>query len=204
LTRPTASGAGGPEGRALACKNGTAVWEEISALATLFTGVAIVATVLLGIRQLRLTADQLDHLRRATQLEGAMKIFDDFNTPEFRESFFFIMNELAKQMEDETFRADVALIGIADNTVHKELHLMRTFERVGTYVKHGLIEGAIIYDYSQPPIVRSWDALAEVVRIHRAAHGEAFWENFELLYREAVRFRDSDPGSATKTDDPAP
>jgi hypothetical protein len=177
------------------------VWEEISALATLFTGVAIVLTVLLGIRQLRLTADQLDHLRRATQLEGAMKIFDDFNTAEFRESFFFIMSELPKRMEEPGFRADVALVGMADDTVHKELHLMRTFERVGTYVKNGLIEGAIIYDYFLPPIVRSWDALAEVVRIHRTTHGEAFWENFELLYRESLRARSFSPELLVKRDD---
>jgi hypothetical protein len=165
------------------------VWEEISALATVFTGIAIVVTVLLGMRQLRLASDELDHLRRATQLEGAMKIFDDFNAPEFWESFHFIINDLPKQMQDPSFREGVALIGMADDGVHKELYVMRTFERIGTYVKHGLIDGAIIYDFALPPIVKSWEALAEVVQIHRVANGEGFWENYELLYRESVRAR---------------
>ena len=57
-----------------------------------------------------------------------------------------------------------------------------------TYLKHGLIEGAIIYDYFLPPIVRSWEALAEVVRIHRAAHGEGYWEtlNCSIASRSAL------------------
>lgn len=163
-------------------------WEAVTALATLGTGLAIIATVLLGLRQLRLTRWQLEHLRQATQLQGAMKIFDDLNTEEFWDSLHFIATELPKRMTDPTFRDDVALIGLADTNVHRELPIMRTFERIGTYVKHGLIDGPIIYDFALPPIERSWELLAEVVRIHRAAHGEAFWENFEMLYREGKRW----------------
>jgi hypothetical protein len=36
------------------------------------------------LRQLRLTRDTLEHLRRATQLEGAMRIFADLNTQQTR------------------------------------------------------------------------------------------------------------------------
>ena len=163
-------------------------WEAITALATLGTGVAIVATVLLGIRQLQLTRSQLEHLRRATQLQGAMKIFDDLDTEEFWNSLHFIATELPKRMTDPEFRDEVALIGMADTNVHRELPLMRTFERLGTYVKHGLIDGPIIYDLALPPIEKAWESLTDVVRIHRTAHGEAFWENFEMLYREGKRW----------------
>jgi hypothetical protein len=92
-------------------------WEAMTALATLGTGVAIVATVLLGIRQLQLTRSQLEHLRRATQLQGAIKIFDDLNTEGFWGSFHFIATELAKRMTDPQFREEVALIGMADTSV---------------------------------------------------------------------------------------
>lgn len=170
------------------------MWEAVTAVATLGTGIAIVLTVLLGIRQLRLTGAHLAHLRRATQLEGAMKIFDDFNAPDFRESLRFVTNELPDRMRDPGFRAEVALIGFADDNVHKELHIMRTFERIGIYVKHGLIDGAIIYDLALPPITTSWGALAEVVAIHRQAFGQGFWENYELLYREGMRWRDESRG----------
>jgi hypothetical protein len=165
-------------------------WEAITALATLGTGLAIVATVLLGIRQLQLTRAQLEHLRRATQLQGAMKIFDDLNSDEFWSSLHFIATDLAKRMTDPKFRDEVAFIGMADTDVHQELPLMRAFERIGTYVKHGLIDGPIIYDFVFPPIEKAWELLTDVVRIHRTAHGEAFWENFEMLYREGKRWEE--------------
>jgi hypothetical protein len=171
-------------------------WEGITALATLGTGLAIVATVLLGLRQLELTRSQLEHLRRATQLQGAMKIFDDLNSKEFWDSLHFIATELPTRMTDAKFRDEVALIGLADIKVHRELPLMRTFERIGTYVKHGLIDGPIIYDFAMPPIERSWELLTDVVRIHRAAHGDGFWENFEMLYREGKRWAEAQ-GSPT-------
>jgi hypothetical protein len=163
-------------------------WEAITALATLGTGLAIVATVLLGIRQLQLTRSQLEHLRRATQLQGAMKIFEDLNAKEFWDSLHFIATDLPKRMTDPQFRDEVALVGLADTKVHRELPLMRIFERIGTYVKHGLIDGPIIYDFAMPPIEKAWELLADVVRIHRTAHGEAFWENFEMLYRDGKRW----------------
>lgn len=172
-------------------------WEAITALATLGTGLAIVATVLLGIRQLTLTRSQLEHLRQATQLQGAMAIFADLNTAEFWDSLHFIATELPARLKDDAvFRSELASIGLADTKVHRELTLMRTFERIGTYVKHGLIDGPIIYDFAFPPIEKSWELLSEVVKAHRAEHGEAFWENFEMLYREGRRWSDETRGNA--------
>jgi hypothetical protein len=166
------------------------MWEAVTALATLGTGIAIILTVLLGVRQLRVTGAQLDQLRRATQLEGAMKIFEDLNSDEFRDSMRFIMNEVPKRMADPTFRAEVALGGMADDKVHKELHVMRTFERVGTYVRSGLIDGPIVYNYAISVIAVTWEGLVDVVRSHRDAHGEGFWENYEFLYTDAIQWRD--------------
>jgi len=163
-------------------------WESVTALATVGTGVAIVATVLLGIRQLELTRAQLENLRRATQLQGALQIFEDLNSPEFWSSLHFIATELPRRMEDPKFREEVAMIGMADTKVHRELSLMRAFERIGTYVKYGLIDGPIIYDCALGPLEKSWDLLVEVVRIHRQTHGEGFWENFEMLYLDAKRW----------------
>lgn len=45
-------------------------WDAIGAIAAGVTAAIIAATVIVGIRQLRLTRDTLEHLRRATQLEG--------------------------------------------------------------------------------------------------------------------------------------
>jgi hypothetical protein len=54
------------------------MWEIVSAVATALTGIIILVTVVLGSHQLRVTNRQLEQLQRATQLEGTMKIFEDF------------------------------------------------------------------------------------------------------------------------------
>lgn len=160
------------------------MWEAITAIATLGTGIAIVLTVLLGIRQLRLTGAHLEHLRRSTQLEGAMKIFDTFFSHEFRHSMRFVISELSGRMPDPEFRAGVEIVGAADESVHKELFVLRSFERLGTLIKNGLIDGPIIYDLLLPVIFGTWESLADVVAVHRAKMGSALWENYEYLYTD--------------------
>ena len=145
---------------------------------------------------MKLTGAQLEHLRRATQLQGALTIFDDLNSKEFWDSLHFIATELPQRMTDSQFREEMMLIGMADTKVHRELPVLRAFERIGTYVKHGLIDGPIIFDFAMGLIYKSWELLAEVVQIHRAAHGEGFWENFEMLYRECKRWEEQRPRSS--------
>jgi len=164
-------------------------WEAVAAIATAISALVIAATVFVGIRQVRLTRDTLEQLRRATQLEGAMQIFADLNTPEFRESHYFIRNDLKVRMRsDPVFFETVKRVGIADSKVHQELLVMRTFERIGAYVRNGLIDGAIIYDVALPVIVSCWEELADVIRIHREAAGIGLWENFEYLYHEGKKW----------------
>jgi len=171
------------------------MWEAVTAISTLGTGVAIVLTVLLGIRQLRLTSAHLAHLRRATQLEGAMKIFDDIFSPPFREAMRFVLSDLSERMHDPSFKDETAHVGMADDKVHKELTVMRSFERIGTYVKNGLIDGPIIYDLVLPVIVSTWEALAEIVRIHRASYGQGLWERYEFLYRDGNQWYERTRGA---------
>jgi hypothetical protein len=163
------------------------MWEAVTALATLGTGVAIVLTVLLGVRQLRVTSDQLEALRKATQLEGTMKIFDDLFEEQLFQAMKFVSDELPSRMLEPEFRAGLPLIQHGD-PAHPELVVMRYFERVGTYVKNGLVDGAIIYDLMVIRIVDLWESLEGVAAIHRAARGDGLWENFEFLYRDGRRW----------------
>jgi len=163
-------------------------WEALSAIATAFTGIVIAATVVVGARQLRLTRDTLDQLRRATQLEGTMRIMDDLMSPEFREAQRFVINDLPVKLNEPDFLATISRMGAWDPSVHKEITVLRTFERIGSYIKYGLLEGDVIYDVNGP-IIGMWEKLQPVVKIHRAERGEGFWENFEYLYNAAERWR---------------
>ena len=169
-------------------------WEALTAIATAFTGIVIAATVVVGSRQLRLTRDTLDELRRATQLEGTMRVLDDIMGPEFRAAMLFVANELPRKMEDESFRATVSRLGAEDSAVHKELTVLRTLERVGSYIKYGLLDGDVIYDVSVPVFIGMWESLQPVIEIHRRERGAGFWENFEYLYRAGLRWREASHG----------
>ncbi len=171
-------------------------WEALTAVATAFTGVVIVATVVVGARQLRLTRDTLDQLRRATQLEGTTRVMDDFMGPEFREARMFVTHELPAKMKDEAFRATISHMGSGDALVHKELTVLRTLERVGSYIKYGLLDGDIIYDVFSPVVMSMWERLQPVIEIHRREGGEGYWENFEYFYRAARRWHASQNSKA--------
>jgi len=110
-------------------------WEAITALGTLLSAVVIAVTVLFAARQLRVTSQQLEHLRRATQLEGILQIIHDLRSDLLDESQLFINSELPNRMREEEFRSGVALAGRADLTIHKEIHLLRYFETLGAPVK---------------------------------------------------------------------
>ena len=97
-------------------------WEALTAIATAVTAIVIAATVAVGYRQIRLTGDQLEHLRRSTQLDGTMKAFADLETPEFRSARMFVENELASRMQDAHFRDDLLLpFQALDESEHKEI-----------------------------------------------------------------------------------
>ena len=170
------------------------MWEAVTALSTLGTGIAIVITVLLGVRQLRITGAQLEALRKATQLEGTMKIFDDLFEERFLQATKFVARDLPARMLDPEFRAALPLIQHGDQS-HQELVVLRYFERVGTYVKNGLIDGTIVYDLMLVRILETWESLQEIIRIHRAARGEGLWENFEFLYDDGIRWMRETRGS---------
>jgi hypothetical protein len=166
-------------------------WGAIAAAGTVLSAVVIAITVILTARQLRLMTSQLDHFRRATQLEGMMRLIHELDTPINVESQRFISNDLHSLMRDEEFRKGVALAGRADLTIHKEMYILRWYETVGAYVKYRLIDGEILYDMILPRLVGVWTATAEVRAIHRAAFTPNMWENFELLYLAATRWQEA-------------
>ncbi|HEY4440130.1 MAG TPA: hypothetical protein VGN14_06715 [Candidatus Elarobacter sp.] len=166
-------------------------WEALSALASLFSSVAVLAAVIVALRQVRVGAEQVEHLRRATQLEGTMKVFAMMASPEQEVGRRFIRLELAERMNDPRFRADAARGPMAPVPgEHPEFAVLRLMEMVGTYVKHGLLDEEIVFDYWVPPILSTWRSLeaSGIIGIHRASLSDALWENFEHLYHRAAAY----------------
>jgi hypothetical protein len=136
-------------------------WEAVTAISTAVTAIVIAATVVVGYRQIRVAADQLDHLRSATQLDGTLEIFKELDSPEFRAARLFVERELTERLKDERFRDEIATLSMQalDEDVHKELLVTATFEKIGTYARHGLLDTVLIADNCGPLIREMWEKL---------------------------------------------
>jgi Domain of unknown function (DUF4760) len=161
-------------------------WEALSALASAISSIAVLAAVIVAARQVRVGTQQVEHLRKATQLEGTMKLFEMLASPEQHDARRFVSMALAAKLKDPVYRAELGLMTMAPQP-HPEMTVLRLMEMVGTYVKHGLLDEEIIYDYWIPAIVNTWEPLQRlgVIRAHRESGGTKMWENFEALYERA-------------------
>jgi hypothetical protein len=161
-------------------------WEALSALASAISSIAVLAAVIVPARQVRIGVKQVEHLRKATQLEGTMKLFEMLASPEQHDARRFVSMALAAKLKDPVYRAELGLMTMAPQP-HPEMTVLRLMEMVGTYVKHGLLDEEIIYDYWIPAIVNTWEPLQRlgVIQAHRESGGTKMWENFEALYERA-------------------
>jgi hypothetical protein len=160
-------------------------WEALTAIGSLLSAVIIATTVIMAAKQVRLTNAQLEHLRRTTQLEGAMKIFEEMAQPDFRKAVHFVNHDLRDRMKDKTFRDEVSFPEATDDAIHLENVIHRVFERIGAYVKEGLLDGNLLYTVYPMIILSTWENLSEVIAIQRRDITHLRGENFEHLYKGA-------------------
>jgi hypothetical protein len=174
-------------------------WEAVASIASLISTIAVLAAVVVGIRQVRVGAQQVDHLRRTTQLEGTMKIFAQLGSPEQVAARRFVAMELPIRLRDPEFRAEMAHISYAANLEeHHELAVLRLMEMIGVYIKHGLLDEEIVFDFWIPAVQMMWEELdgQGVIAAHRQTAGADMWANFEDLYRRAARWEAKHDGGA--------
>lgn len=154
-------------------------WEAVTAIGTLFSGLVIAVTVVLGLRQ-------LFQLRRATQLDGTMRIYAAFADPKFIEARSFVFAELPARMKDPAFVAELRSYPRISVEKHPELIVLNFLNMVGSLVRQGSLDGASVYEYAQYTIVRSWEILKDVVREQRVGCDNPYmWGMAELLYDNA-------------------
>lgn len=164
------------------------MWEALAAIGSILSAIVIAATVIFAARQVRVTVDQLEQVRKATQFEAARTVLLDLAEPSFVECYRFVATELEKMMEIPAFRRELGFVGLADETVHKEIGILRALDRIGTYVRFGLVDGDVVYSTYGPRIVLSYERLTEVMAIHRQIAGSALYRNIDYLYDDCRRW----------------
>jgi len=169
-------------------------WEAVTAVSTAFTGVVIAITAVAALRQARIglehsiaLRDQLEHLRKATQFEGVLAVFAELDSPLQVDARHFVQFELADRLKEEKFRFEVLAVGGADEREHKEITVLRCFERIGLYARKGFVDPDVIYMVASGRVIVMWRALEGVVAVHRSIAGP-FWINFEQLYHDCRRW----------------
>jgi hypothetical protein len=163
-------------------------WEALTAVASLLSSVAVLAAVLIAVRQVRVGAAQVDALRRATQLDGTMKVFAMLTTPEQREGRRFIVEDLADRCRDDAVYRDELFNLRGDMREHREIAVMSLLEMLGIYVKHGLLDPEIVFDFWIPGNSDAWN-IAESIGVVAANRriDPAMWVNFEYLVDRYTR-----------------
>jgi hypothetical protein len=164
------------------------MWEALTAIGSIASALVIAVTVVMAARQVKITTDQLEQTRRASQFEAARTVLLDMVEPKFVAAYRFIIHDLPARLKDEEFYRGIAQVGLADDEVHKEIYLLRALDRIGTYVRYGLIDGEIIYGSYATRIILSWDFLRDIVAIHRKIAGVQFWTNAHYLYEYCARW----------------
>lgn len=162
-------------------------WEAVTAIGTVFTGLVILATVLIGWRE-------LDQVRRSNQLDGVMRIAERMAQERYQNALRFVLNDLSKRLEEPEFRAELDTPVRNDEKLHPEIIILLEHELIGTYVKNGLISGETIYDLCGGRLLNSWRALEPMVEMIRAKAGDRrAWSNTEWLSLSAARWLDRNP-----------
>jgi hypothetical protein len=158
------------------------MWEALTALGSILSATVIAVTVIMAARQIRVMNDQLEQTRRATQFDAARTVLLDMVDAKAVAAYRFVMRELPNRMKDPGFLRDVGLVGLADDTIHQEIYLLRVLDRIGAYVRFKLVDREIIYSTYHTRILGAWEALGDVVVEHRKATYGHFWGNAQYLY----------------------
>jgi hypothetical protein len=158
-------------------------WEALSALASLGTLLVVGATAIAALVQLH-------HLRAANQLNALLTVLRFAYGPEMREARKFVADRLPEMLKRPEFRKELEE-GSMNREVHQELQVCDYYERIGSFIKNGLLSADLYLDQSSPEL--SWRQVEPVVTITRRKRGPTVYENFEYLIALSRRWDRNHP-----------
>lgn len=162
------------------------IWQATAAIGTLLTVIVIAASAYFALRH-------VTQLRRAAQLDGTMRIFAQFSSPEFIAARSFVFSELPEKLNDSIFVQELRSYKNVDMAKHPEYRVLLFLQLVGCLVKNRLVPGPAIYEFAQYSIIKSWEILEPVVRMQRESTNNPYmWGGADFLYEGAKRWLEDD------------
>jgi len=151
----------------------------VTAFSTLGTVIVIGATAVAALIQLR-------HLRAANQLEALLSLERDFRAPELQDALRYVQEEMPKNLENATYREELARLGYIDPHKHPELTLCNWFNAMGALLKYRLVAESTFMDLFGRLIAYYWKVLSPAVAVMRRNRGDAQYHDFEYLASRAT------------------
>lgn len=145
-------------------------WSTIAAVGTV---VVISATAILALIQLR-------HLRAGNQIAAILQLADVAESAPLLEARKFVREEIVGRLQDAEFRKSLSSqqVGTAARPL---LVLGNFYERLGLFVKRGIIEEDLACDLWSAQAVGDWSKVEAAIALIRRTQGNSVWENFEYF-----------------------
>lgn len=166
--------------------------EWLSAAASVLTLLVVAASAVAALMQLR-------HMRGGNQIAALNEVLERMQSAEFRDTLRYVYRELPKLYDDPEVRKD--LVSYPLPTKYEQARTVANFfENVGTFVKRGVIDGAITADMWGDVILTTWHALSPMITNRRKVlNQQRIWENYEYLAMLCQRFKDRHPDGTYPT-----
>jgi hypothetical protein len=164
-------------------------WNEVLAITSIVTVPLIVVGGAIALNQLR-------ESRRAAQFDGTQRMVDRMLDLDFNAAVRFVIDELPSRLGDDRYRTELATTRgwNLDPKGHPELVVLTRLEELGIYLRHRLLLGDAVLDFTAELIMLSWEHLTDVVTLMRTSHRNPnVWSNAEFLYERAQHHRSKKP-----------
>lgn len=144
-------------------------WQADAAIATVVSSVAIVASAIFVVFQLRQAA-------RDRYFTITSHLFEIWQSPEFREDELYLLHKLTSQTWDEF------IAGGRGERAERALHRVGGFyDRVGNLIRHGLIDEHDILPTIGGFAIAVWHRIEPLVQEARRRENAYLFQNFEAV-----------------------
>jgi hypothetical protein len=153
------------------------LWATVASVGTL---VVIAATAIVAFVQLR-------HARAGNQIAAILQISEGIDSERMQEARRFLRDELGPSLHDAEFRRQLSESPVGP-AARPLILLGNHYERVGSFVKRGIIDEDLACDLWSGQVEGDWERMAPAIAIVRRTQGDAVFENFEYLVDASERW----------------
>ena len=151
---------------------------SLEVIAIVLTGVGVIISVLYY-------SMVLQNSNKARQAQLYVQIWNQFNSQDFFEKYFDVLNQKWEDYED--YQMKYGNLRFTDTKKYaKNVSIGAYFEGVGVLLKHGLIDIDLVVDLMGTTILFYWDKISPIIKEFRVRNRNSrAYHYLEYLYEHA-------------------